>query len=350
MNNTQNQASYPIGSVCKFYSARNRERYRYIVFYHANCADGFGAAWAAHRHTKKYEYRTEDTEVHYVPCNYHTSMETLEKYADLIKGSYVSVFDFSFSSEGFEFLYECQPKSLTIIDHHVGAKDIILSLKGRPNTYVNYSEEHSGCVLTWQYFDGKDSKCPDILLYIEDRDLWKFSLENTREVCAAIYSYPQDFDVWDELQSKPLEELVNEGRAICRSRDKDLKQHMNVKNLTFSSLEGHKIVAVNAPYYVASELCNALLEEYPDVDIAASYTYLGDETIQISLRSRKDEVDVSEIAKGYGGGGHASAAGCTVEFLPWREEAREKALLDLRPVRSFEDVKRTCERQNALLT
>jgi len=44
----------------------------------------------------------------------------------------------------------------------------------------------SGCVLTWQHFF-HDLKPPKILLHIEDRDIWRFKLDDTREITTALY-------------------------------------------------------------------------------------------------------------------------------------------------------------------
>ena len=45
------------------------------------------------------------------------------------------------------------------------------------------------------------------------------------------------------------------------------------------------------------------------------------------LRS-KGEFDVSEIAKGFGGGGHRNSAGFTVTELPWKSSGSPTAKSD----------------------
>ena len=50
-----------------------------------------------------------------------------------------------------------------------------------------------------------------------------------------------------------------------------------------------------------------MLEQNPDIKIAMIW-YVDKESVRISLRTRGD-VDVSEIAAKYGGGGHKPASG-----------------------------------------
>ena len=73
---------------------------------------------------------------------------------------------------------------------------------------------------------------------------------------------------------------------------------------------------MNIAHVNASEHLNGLLEKHADAPFVASYFRREDGLWQFSLRSRKG-FDVSEIAKHYGGGGHAQAAGFTLTRLPW---------------------------------
>ena len=51
----------------------------------------------------------------------------------------------------------------------------------------------------------------------------------------------------------------------------------------------------------------------PDCDVAMIWYYdHADRLIKVSLRSFHDTVDVSEVAKKFGGGGHKKAAGFTL--------------------------------------
>ena len=86
-------------------------------------------------------------------------------------------------------------------------------------------------------------------------------------------------------------------RAIVQNQMKDaVHVDKNKKRYAFLSLL--------SPH--ASEIGHAVLDEFPDVDYVAMALPGID---AISMRSRTDGMNVSEIAKAYGGGGHAAAAG-----------------------------------------
>jgi len=68
----------------------------------------------------------------------------------------------------------------------------------------------------------------------------------------------------------------------------------------------------NLPGFMISDTLHMALEKYPSARYAVGYFDLPGKRIY-SLRSRQgSEVDVSEIAKRHGGGGHKHAAGFSV--------------------------------------
>ncbi len=70
-------------------------------------------------------------------------------------------------------------------------------------------------------------------------------------------------------------------------------------------LDGHKVMAANTAC-LFSEVAGKLAEGRP---FGAAYFTRSDGKTQWSLRSRDGGVDVSEVAKKRGGGGHRNAAG-----------------------------------------
>ena len=61
----------------------------------------------------------------------------------------------------------------------------------------------------------------------------------------------------------------------------------------------------------ASGIVN-LINSVPDSKIAILFVELPDGTIKASLRTEKDEIDVSKLARLFGGGGHHKAAGFAI--------------------------------------
>ena len=253
------------------------------VLYHRDCADGFGAAWAAYQ------------ELGYAGVRYH-SCSYGEPPPEMEPGGAVYILDFSFSRNVMLELMERH--EIFLIDHHETAEEEIGDLPG-----CNFDTSHSGAVLAWRWFHEEPEmpEIPEILLYVEDRDLWKWELPDSREVSAALESYPKDFRVWDQLDAgKP----AREGKAILRHNR--LQVERIVRHSGWRTIGDWTVPVVNTPL-LASEACEALLKRFPNAPFAAAYHDREDRR-KWSLRSG-EEFDVSEVARSLGGGGRPHAAG-----------------------------------------
>ena len=163
----------------------------------------------------------------------------------------------------------------------------------------------SGCSLTWEHFTNKEK--PWLVTYVEDRDLWAWKLENSEEINAAISSYELDFEVWDKLSALPLEEVINQGKAILRYKNKQVNELC--KNARKVKINGYEIPIVNSAS-LQSEIGNKLSEGNP---FACIWFQRQDGKFIYSLRSK--EIDVSKIASKFLGGGHKLASGFTLDYL-----------------------------------
>jgi len=200
-------------------------------------------------------------------------------------------------------------KSLTVLDHH---KTAMLDLEGLP--WCIFDMERSGAGLTWYYFNHFtypqqcqffDEPTPWIVKYVQDSDLGKHELPQTRQVNAVISSYPFDFQKWDELASRPLEEVQEEG--ICIRRYQEQVAHDLV---TFAAREvdfdGYKVLAVNTSIMNSDVGCR-LAEGRP---FGVVWFQRDDGKYIYSLRScGKEGIDVSKVALAHHGGGHRISAG-----------------------------------------
>lgn len=100
--------------------------------------------------------------------------------------------------------------------------------------------------------------------------------------------------------------LAREGEAILRYQAQQV-EHI-CANARAMRLDGHDILAVNTSV-LFSEVAGKLAEGKP---FGAAWFVRQDGKQQWSLRSRDGGVDVSEVAKRRGGGGHHNAAGFEV--------------------------------------
>lgn len=255
-----------------------------VVIYHANCADGFCAAWLAHKAWPDAEF---------IPANYGDEPPD-------VKGKHVIIVDFSYKRPVLEKMYS-EAASLVVLDHHKTAE---AELTGLP--YATFDMNKSGAHLIWDYLGFVAHNW--VMNYVEDRDLWRWQLPDSREISATISSYPMSFNHWDELYKRRPILAAKEGHAILRCQKQIIEKH--VKNAYETQLGDHKVLCCNATTLI-SEIGEALGKDRP---FSITYFYNGDEYIY-SLRSHKDGVDVSEIAKEFGGGGHKHAAGFKLGWL-----------------------------------
>lgn len=265
-----------------------------VCIYHSNCADGFGAAWAVWKALGNKAY-------------YHAGVYQSPP-PDVINKQVILV-DFSYKRSVMEWVI-AQAKSVLILDHH---KTAIEDLEGLEGMNSNFSLEKSGAMLAWEHFH-PSKEPPQLIKHIQDRDLWKFELEGTREIQAAVFSYPYTFAAWEKLMTMDISQLRQEGEAIERKHFKDIDELLKVTTRRMN-IAGYNVPVANLPYIHSSDAGHKLGEKEP---FAACYMDNPDGRV-FSLRSRPDGVDVSEIAKQFGGGGHKNAAGFKVTF----EEARQ---------------------------
>lgn len=256
-----------------------------ICFYHANCSDGFCAAYIANL-----KYPGIDL----IPMNYG-EIPDMNK----IKNKEVMVVDFSFPRGLLEEMKEVT-KSLVVIDHHETAKD---ALKGLG--YCIFDMMKSGAMLTWEYlFPGKTP--PPLVAYVQDRDLWKFEIPFSKAINAYIGKLAKTLPVWDNLYYNWENNYYKYREIGTHILDVD---KTNVERILKNAYETpmfapHKSIIVNSPI-LQSELGDTILKK-DGVDIAIIWFTTPSETI-FSLRSKV--VNVAEIAKQHGGGGHPKAAG-----------------------------------------
>lgn len=293
-----------------------------LCIYHGNCADGFGAAWAVRHH-----FGAEGVEFQ-VGIYGEDPPETA--------GRDVVIVDFCYRRPVLEQMAGAADRVL-VIDHHKTAQEDLRGIKeaeswpkwtaaprdskpssdGFPaNLAAVFDMDRSGAGLAWDFFfPGKPR--PRLLDHIEDRDLWRFALAGTREIQAALFSYPYEFAEWDRLMlTTDLDQLRAEGAVLERRHFRDIDELLPVcrRRLTIG---GHDVPVANLPLTLNNDAAHRMAAGEP---FAACYYDKADCRV-FSLRSAEGGLDVSEIARSYGGGGHRHAAGFQVP----RDHALAKA-------------------------
>ncbi len=267
-----------------------------VVIYHADCRDGFGAAYAA--------WKKFGDQASYLPWR------NRETPPDELVGKEIYIVDFSFDTPTLTSL-TAHNTSVVVIDHHQSAEADVTAFPH--NVFDN---NHSGCVLAWHYFH-PDTPVPELLLHVEDQDLWRFALPENREFCVALGQYDMRFESWDalitELAASEASRVnfIAKGALIAKFEDKLVTTILATRERV--RFEGHEVYAVNAERIYRSILGNKLAElNEAEGRIAIGIVYYHSHgRVNISLRSR-GAVDVAAIAAKYGGGGHMRAAGIEV--------------------------------------
>lgn len=265
----------------------------YVIF-HKSCYDGFGAAFVF------WKYFGDRDLVEFIPMQHNDVFpEGLEPQSN------VYIADFSFSPD--VLLPQAKNfKKIVLLDHHKTAYEAWLQVTHLPeNVSVEFDMNRSGALMAWDYLFPTE-KAPLMIRHISDRDLWRFELENSEKFHVAIKSYPMDFEVWNTfLEQEVYVDLIAEGETLMRYENQMVASIC--KNARLETIGGYKVPVVSTSV-AFSEVPNKLLELYPEAKFAVAYCDRSDGYRSYSLRSRKD-FDCSEIAKKFGGGGHAQASG-----------------------------------------
>lgn len=302
-----------------------------LIIYHDNCADGFGAAWAAYK-----KFGADGAE--YLPMNYNdprvaVNHDELVFPVEVVDRD-VYILDFSFPKDVMLEI-ELRASKFTLLDHH---KTVFEQFgldpqrrhtdSGGKGSLAILDPNKSGCVLAWEHFH-PGTEIPTLLKYIEDRDLWRWQYDHTRDFSTALRSEPFSFGYFDRVQMN-LIAFIDAGAAMNRLFDQQLADitmyPVPTRLYVVEGSCGRIGMSVNCTPQFASEGGNKLAK------LSGTYGMTwcaGDEgQVFVSLRSVGD-YDVSAIAKVYGGGGHKNAAGFKITFdkLKFNDQGELEVLL-----------------------
>jgi len=271
-----------------------------IVFYH-NDPDGWASA-AIIGHKFGFD------RVKFYERDYNMIL-TWEDVRDMVSpGEPVWIVDYSLRENEMEILMHTT-RDITWIDHHKTSISRVYAhpVKGLQNT------NWCGAMLTWIYVNRglRPGRALDLL---DKYDTWK---DGNNPIVQRFYfgllariNTPTD-ELWEELMFSPtcdqaVDALITSGTSILKFMD--LKYHEWRKSGFETELDGHQTFAMNIPRS-GSVAFGPLLKHYP---ICLTFCYNGN-SWTVSLYS--STIDVSEIAKKFGGGGHPGASGFVTEEL-----------------------------------
>lgn len=317
----------------------NPKNKKIVVLYHDKCWDGTTAAWCAWLKLKHSAV--------YIPVNYKKPLPNV----DWTRVKQVYILDFSYPREVLDELYAVVGGNLVVLDHH---KTAAKELKDR--SYACFAKNLSGAGMSWMYFHEKftllglsrcshqvwgstkaSSTMPKFVYFAQDYDLWKFKDKDTKAFRAAQDMFPRTIETVQKIHdarvngTNPMnmDQLIKKGKFILEQKTKMINEAASAAfPMTFPIpgvnesetllAEGYGVISSNPS--ITSDLGNVLAKRAAKEGLGGySVVFsLNGKSMQsgevfLSIRSIK-QVDISDFALAYGGGGHAQASGCTWNY------------------------------------
>ncbi len=288
-----------------------------LVIYHGrNCPDGFAAALAAWLfYAGQAEFLGLD----------HGDVKSV---ADLpgLQGRAVYILDFSFSPEIMRAI-DAAAGQLVLLDHHKSAANKLSGFVCQHGV-VHFDLEKSGARLAWEFFLSTQA-LPDLVRFIEDRDIWAWQFPESASFLAALDMEPFEFVRWQEIaafDATQLSHYLQRGHAMDEKFTK-LAQGIALaaQPLVFNGLSG---LMVNAPGVFHSQVGEILCQQ--NGTFALMWTADQSGAIKCGLRSEQG-FNCIPLAESMHGGGHAQACGFKMglerlpELLSGRFHAHKKS-------------------------
>jgi oligoribonuclease NrnB/cAMP/cGMP phosphodiesterase (DHH superfamily) len=356
----------------------SKKKTSYIIMYHTPCSDGWCALAIAHMwFCENGTYLYSHSSIHNNPVYISVIagrieaavIQAIEEYDSSTK---VLAFDLAFTYTAAKMLLDYFPEA-QIYDHHKSTLECRTQPLGESteefkrsiqmfNERLHYDSSISGAMLAWNYFY-KNEPAPDLVKYVQDRDLWSWKLPYSREINTgitdamnSIYPYEslEDLSYKDQKTREQIHWLNSWGRFMRNQPDNWLEA-ASVAGTTMTNLAKRKIKSLSrdgSGYYIGglcvyvcntndyiSEIGEHYYSMYDEIDMydgtkikkyyydyVAIWRYDHNRNIcMVSLRARQDgHIDVSKIAQQFvyrdaegrevRGGGHKAAAGFEVNL------------------------------------
>lgn len=230
---------------------------------------------------------------------------------NLDKYDFIYVVDLNISEELADFIEENYKEKIMIIDHHLSCNNM--------NKYsfieVNAEGKESGTSLYYKYLlnnynnnllNRESTKM--LVEHVRTMDIYDFSKTSKEEaekleMIFKIYGKDRFIDKFYNVIINDLELYSKEDLNLVELEKERIKRYIEEKDFMEISLDNKRVGVVFAERYI-SELGNYLINKYDYLD----YIVLINMDKKISYRGN-GKVDLSVIAKKFGGGGHVNAAG-----------------------------------------
>ncbi|PIA63917.1 hypothetical protein AQUCO_00201322v1 [Aquilegia coerulea] len=314
------------------------------VLYHYPCPDGVFAALAAHLY-----FSATSRPVLFFPNTVYNPIKPEDLPLDKIDEVYLLDF---VGPSGFAEKLASLVKSVIILDHHKTALEMFsLSTSIGENVTKIIDIERSGATIAYDYFKGKYmekglgcglvpvdkiEQVDQLYRYVEDIDLWKWALPNSKAFSSGMKDLNIEYDVranptlFEQLLALDPQSIISQGMASLSCKQKLINEVLDqsYEIALGTGVYGH-CLAVNADSVseLRSELGHQLAQKSRDKKLRSIGAVVyrvpkleSDELLKISLRSMDSE-DTTPISQAFGGGGHQHASSFMLsssEFENWK--------------------------------
>lgn len=250
------------------------------------------------------------------PIIKETDYNHLNELSSLIKGreSIAYLVDLSFTEETYKYLLDLKEKceSIIWIDHHYSSQRLITNHPEIVSLIPGVVDiDFCGAYNTFTYLY-KNKEVPLYIRLVDDWDCWKFKLEDTKAFkfgMDSVYHGPESL-IWETLENKEdLCSIINKGYTII--------EYMNLfyERYYVNSYE-RTINGLRACILNLKTDSMAFLDSENKYDLLVAWVFDGYK-FNYSLYSTNPDVNCSEIAERFGGGGHKGAAGFSSKTQVW---------------------------------
>ncbi|XP_054778594.1 uncharacterized protein LOC129286636 isoform X2 [Prosopis cineraria] len=316
------------------------------ILYHYPCPDGAFAALAAHLY-----FKATSLPALFFPNTVYRPLRVedlpLHEISDLYLLDFVGPLD----------LFRKSPPKLersVILDHHKTALENLGSESLVDENVIKVIDmERSGATIAFDYFKEKllssraDAKHQPVLKqfegvrklydYIEDGDLWRWKLQNSKAFSSGLKDLDIEFDarlnpsLFDQLLLLDVDSVISQGMVSLSRKQKLIDACLSRSyRIALGGGAYGSCLAINADAALSelrSELGNQLACKSQNLKLRAigAVVYkvpeLGnDNMLKISLRSLGNE-DTTPISQEFGGGGHRNASSFMLsseQFEQWK--------------------------------
>ncbi|KAJ8554078.1 hypothetical protein K7X08_024756 [Anisodus acutangulus] len=322
------------------------------VLYHYPCPDGAFAALAAHLYFSS---------IHITPLYFPNTVYSPLRVEDLPLNEIDHVYLLDFvGPPGFVHQLKSNVDSVIVLDHHKTAREL---LGGGTCVSENVSKvidmDRSGATIAYDYFKeklitGDNDKAANggalkigefdivrrLFEYIEDRDLWRWKLPDSKAFSSGLDGINIEYDanmnpsLFQQLLALDLKSVVEQGKISLSHKQKKIDEVLEQSfEIALGAGEFGCCLAANADSLpeLRSELGSQLAVKSRNMNLRGIGAVVykvpeleNDEMLKVSLRSIGDE-DTTSISQAFGGGGHRNASSFMLnfaEFENWKVSNR----------------------------